>query len=266
MKIITLIENQVNKAGLLAEHGLCIYIDTGTQKILFDTGQTNAFIKNAEKLGVDLSEVDSVVISHGHFNHMGGLPAFLELNSKARVFLKKEALNHKFSNGSKSMEPSIDLDKHKDRLEFVTQALEIAEGVFIMSEIPIIDETDTNFQKCKVTVGENITDDKFPDELFLAITRKNKLSILSSCSHRGITNIIREAKVHFNLPIKLILGGFHFKEFAAEQYVNITYYLNQIEPETIGICHCTSMQKYADLANDCHTNVMYNFTGNTIRL
>ena len=266
MKIITLIENQVNKAGLIAEHGLCLYIDTGTKKILFDTGQTDAFIKNADKLGVNLSEIDSVVISHGHYNHMGGLPAFLELNSKAKVFLKKEALNHKFNNGSNSLEPPIDLEKYQDRLEFVSQPIEIDEGIFVMPDIPIRDSTDTNFQKCKVKIGEKMIDDEFPDELFLTIIKKNKLSILSSCSHRGITNIIREAKEHFDLPVKLILGGFHFKEFAAEQYVNITYYLNQIEPETIGICHCTSMQKYADLANDCHTNVMYNFTGNAIRL
>lgn len=266
MKIITLIENQVNKAGLLAEHGLCLYIDSGTKKILFDTGQTDTFIKNAEKLGVNLSEVDTVVISHGHYNHMGGLPAFLKLNKKAKVLIKKEALNHKFSAGSNSLEPPIDIEMYRDRIQYVSKPTEIDRGIFIMPEIPIRYSTDTNFQNCKVKIGEEMVDDEFPDELFLTVIRKNKLSILSSCSHRGITNIIQEAKEHFILPVKLILGGFHFKEFAAEQYVNITYYLNQIEPETIGICHCTSMQKYADLANDCHTNVMYNFTGNIISL
>ena len=89
MKIVTLIENLADSPGLVAEHGLSLYIDTGDKKILFDTGQSGLFIQNAQKLGVDVSEIDALVISHGHYDHTGGLRPFLEVNKKAKVFAKK---------------------------------------------------------------------------------------------------------------------------------------------------------------------------------
>ena len=90
MKLTTLIDNYVEKASLYAEHGLSILIDTGIVKILFDTGQSDNFIHNAEVLGIDLKEIDFVVLSHGHFDHTGGLYPFLQLNKKAKIICKKE--------------------------------------------------------------------------------------------------------------------------------------------------------------------------------
>lgn len=266
MKIVTLIENQVNRAGLVGEHGLCLYLETGNKKILFDCGQSDAFLKNAKVLGINILEIDTVIISHGHYNHVGGLPAFLDLNSHAKVLIKEEALFPKYSQGKKLRAPAVNLKPYEKRFEYVKAVMEVDEGVFIMPNIPIADPVDVNFQKGKVMVGDILQDDEFQDEMFIAITRKNKLSVISGCSHRGITNILREAKANFDLPVKLILGGIHFKEFSAEQYVNITYYLNKIEPETIAVCHCTNMQKYADLAGDCNAKIVYNATGSSIRL
>jgi len=97
MKIITLIENHVNSPGLVAEHGLSLYIDTGNKKILFDTGQSGLFIQNAQKLGIDIREIDLLVISHGHYDHTGGLYQFLEVNKKATVYAKKEIFTPKYS-------------------------------------------------------------------------------------------------------------------------------------------------------------------------
>ena len=78
MRIINLTENTLGRAGCLAEHGLCFYIETDNHRVLMDTGQTDLFRQNAEKLGVDLTAVDTVVLSHGHYDHGGGIPAFAE--------------------------------------------------------------------------------------------------------------------------------------------------------------------------------------------
>ena len=87
MKIITLVENTAENECFTAEHGLCIYIESEKHKLLLDTGQTDALIHNAEKLGTDLSEVDTVILSHGHYDHSGGILPFSEINNKAQIIM-----------------------------------------------------------------------------------------------------------------------------------------------------------------------------------
>src|SRR5665648_658871 len=96
MKILTLIENLVYKQGLVAEHGLAIYLETENRKILFDTGQTGLFLQNAQKLGVDIEDIDTLILSHGHYDHTGGLYPFLEKNSKAKVYAKSSIFTPKY--------------------------------------------------------------------------------------------------------------------------------------------------------------------------
>ena len=91
MKIVTLLENTACDAGLCAAHGLSLYIETPKHKILFDMGPDARFLDNAKKLGVDLSAVDIAVLSHGHYDHGGGLRAFCEINSQADIFIHTDA-------------------------------------------------------------------------------------------------------------------------------------------------------------------------------
>ena len=91
MKVVTLMENTVCREGFRCEHGLSLYLETGNHKILFDAGQSAAFAENAEKLGVDLSKVDFAVLSHGHYDHGGGLGKFLQIHPKAPVYVSRYA-------------------------------------------------------------------------------------------------------------------------------------------------------------------------------
>jgi len=264
MKITTLIENLVYKEGLVAEHGLSILFETQNRIILFDTGQSGLFIQNAVKLGIDLKKVDALVISHGHYDHTGGISAFLKINKHARVYAKREIFNMKF-NGFKSyigIPPETVIPRR--RLTLVETVTELDEGFFIVPEIPVKNLEDTRYANFFIRKGGGFLPDEFDDELFLASSSDGSVSVFSSCSHRGITNIIVEATRYFGLPLGLVLGGFHMKEADAENLGMVASFFKQIMPRQIGVCHCSGMGTYSLLKSELHEKVFYNMTGNSL--
>jgi 7,8-dihydropterin-6-yl-methyl-4-(beta-D-ribofuranosyl)aminobenzene 5'-phosphate synthase len=108
--------------------------------------------------------------------------------------------------------------------------------------------------------------DKFDDELFLVLKQNEQVNIVTACSHRGITNICNTAVEYFKLPVGLILGGFHTKNCTNEQYMHIIQYFRRLQPKQVGVCHCTGIEKYAEMAKECKAGVFYNFTGNEINI
>jgi len=266
MKIVTLIENLVYQQGLYAEHGLSIYIETENSKILFDTGQSGSFLQNANKMGVLIEEIDSLVLSHGHYDHTGGLYPFLEKNKKARVYAKKDIFTPKYRSHDRFIGTLSRNELLMDRLQFVDKITEIAENVFIMPDIDLYNSADTHFKGLNIKMGEEFFPDEFEDELFLAIMQNEQINIVTACSHRGITNICTTTTEHFKLPVGLILGGFHMKDCTIEQYVEITHYLRLLQPKSIGVCHCTGVEKYSEMFNECEAHLFYNYTGKEIFL
>jgi 7,8-dihydropterin-6-yl-methyl-4-(beta-D-ribofuranosyl)aminobenzene 5'-phosphate synthase len=266
MKIVTLIENIANEPSLFAEHGLSLYIDTGEKKILFDTGQSDMFIQNAQKLGIDVSEVDVLVLSHGHFDHTGGLYSFLEMNKKARVYAKKEIFTSKYKDKTHFIGTVKNESALSDRMIFVKTITEVAPDVFILPNIELHHDIDTNFTHLYTKEGNSYFPDKFDDELFLVIQKNKQINLITACSHRGITNICTTASNYFKLPVNLILGGFHMKYCGVEQYRHIIQYLGTIQPKLIGICHCTGIERFSEMIREFNSKVFYNFTGNEINI
>ena len=112
MKITSLVENTCSNGNYDVEHGLSLYIETEDKKILFDMGQTDLFVKNANIMGVDLSDVDVAVLSHGHYDHGGGLGKFLEINQKAPVYLSRYAFGKYYNGSSKYIGLDMDLNEN----------------------------------------------------------------------------------------------------------------------------------------------------------
>jgi 7,8-dihydropterin-6-yl-methyl-4-(beta-D-ribofuranosyl)aminobenzene 5'-phosphate synthase len=264
MRIITLIENVVNSPKLVAEHGLSLYIETTDKKILFDTGQSGLFLQNALTLGISIEDIDCLVLSHGHYDHTGGLYPFFEKNSNAKVYVKHNIFVPKYSGKTRFIGTLYNDELLKNRLVSVDSVTEIAENIFIMPDTPIHHSADTNFKGFYRKADQEFVPDEFDDELFMVIRLDDKINILTACSHRGITNICTTATNHFKLPIGLILGGFHMKECSVEQYVHITHYFRMLQPESIGSCHCTGIDKFAEMRSECETHMFYNYTGNEI--
>lgn len=265
-RIVTLAENLVYGRGLQAEHGLSLYIETPTHKLLFDTGASDLFIRNAAQLNIDLHDVDYLVLSHGHSDHTGGLHAFLELNSRATVVCKETIFDRKFKevreNGILEGE-TID----RRRFRFVKEQTELLPGIFLFPDIPLLDAVDTHFEHFFVMRTDHRVPDTFEDEMVLVLTDGSSFSILSACSHRGITNIIRRVREAFPTQnFRLLQGGFHIHNAENEKFDAIANYFEHDCPQQIAVCHCTGVDKYALLQQHFGDKVVYEYTGEMIEI
>ena len=197
MKIYTLIENTAVQADLTAEHGLSLYLETDGLRILFDMGQSDAFWDNAEKMGIDLAQVDVAVLSHGHYDHGGGLARFLQGNDHAPVYLSRHAFAPHYNAKGKY----IGLEQlRSERLIFTEDTCVIAPGVTLHS----CNSLGWKIDPMGLTMEGQQPED-FRHEQYLLIEENGKRICISGCSHKGIVNIAR----HFQPDV--LGGGFHFK-------------------------------------------------------
>lgn len=259
--ITTLVENLVYGKGLQGEHGLSLLVEVGGHKVLFDTGASDLFVRNARLMGIDLREVDFLVLSHGHRDHTGGVHHFLKLNSHAQVVCKREAFRPKYKDERENglMHPEA-LDPA--RFRFVEQTEEILPGVFVFPQLAVADEADTHFEHFYTVVEGRKVPDRFDDELALVLKRDNDLAVLSACSHRGITNILRTVQGAFPCgELKLVWGGFHIRTAGADKNRVIARYLADHLPERLGVCHCTGIDQYALFYQSFADRLFYGHTG-----
>ena len=233
MRVVTLLENTVCEENLVCEHGLSLYIETPQLRILFDAGQTDAFARNAEKLGIDLSKVDFAVLSHGHYDHGGGLGRFLEINPTAPVYLHKDAFMPHYNGAEKY----IGLDESllgNDRLIFTDGTVQPAPGVTLHTQIPVRHPIDP----AGLTVMENdrLMPEDFRHEQYLILAQTGKRICFSGCSHKGILNIA----AYFQPDV--LVGGFHFMKLSPEKDARrLTDAAQQLlqYPTTYYTGHCT---------------------------
>ena len=207
MKIVTLVENSCGRGGCIAEHGLSVYIETQKHKLLLDAGQTDAVVKNAETLGIDLSAVDTVILSHGHYDHSGGIMPFAKINPNAKIVMHSKASEPHY-NG----ERYIGIDKailDLPNLLLVGGDIKLDEELFLFSGItgrrcyP-----QGNKKLLRLENGEKVADD-FAHEQCLVIRQDGKSWLLSGCSHNGILNILdRYNELFGNVP-DYVITGFH---------------------------------------------------------
>ena len=255
MKIWTLIENTACQDHLTAEHGLSLYMEACGKKILFDTGKTCAFADNAEKMGIDLTQVDLCILSHGHYDHGGGISRFLEINSTAPVYLRQEAFGDHYSSGKYiGLDPAL---KHHPHLIPVSSDITLGEGIRLCScnnkprPFP--------FGVFGQTVGD--LPETYLHEQYLLLEERGKTVCVSGCSHKGILNI-----AHWFQP-DVLIGGFHFIRIPAEDPI-LTDYARQLLsfPTQYYTCHCTGQQQYAVLKQHMGSRLEYLSAGSSITL
>jgi 7,8-dihydropterin-6-yl-methyl-4-(beta-D-ribofuranosyl)aminobenzene 5'-phosphate synthase len=194
---------------------LSLHIRHGDLQILFDTGASGAFAENAERIGVDLREVDVAVLSHHHFDHGGGLQRFLAINDRARVWLRASGSTPRYFRALAVIKRPIGLDpvlfdRFPHRLDFVTESAEIAPGVHLLTRIGSRHARPKGNRHLFEQRGGKLIPDPFEHELVVVVREADEMVVFTGCSHHGILNMIDAARESFpGTPIKAVFGGFH---------------------------------------------------------
>ena len=259
MKIHILCENTALSPEFKAEHGLSLYIESAGQKILFDFGQSDIFAENAEKLGLDLREIDFAFLSHGHYDHGGGIKSFMEINHHAPIYISPAAFGPYYNAQDKyiGLEQSL---KGNPRFRILNEAIELNNAElypafnelnFPLDSAGLQEKSDTGF-----------IPDSFSHEQYLLLNEDGRRILISGCSHRGILNIAE----HFKPDV--LIGGFHFMKQEIKDGKNpildkAAEILNSL-PCTYYTCHCTGLSQYEYLKNLMGNRLNYLSSGKSL--
>ncbi len=207
MKIVNLVEDTYGNNECEYEHGLSFYIETNHHKLLADTGASDMLLRNAQKLNINLSNVDTVILSHGHYDHSGGIMPFVNVNSHAKIYMKKSA-GEDYYNGDRY----IGIDKqilNLPQIVFTDDYMKIDDELSLFSDItgnrlrPIGNKTLMH----KTQSG--IIQDDFKHEQCLVINNNGRMILISGCAHNGILNVLDRFKQIYNRTPDIVLTGFH---------------------------------------------------------
>ncbi|MGB5750151.1 MAG: MBL fold metallo-hydrolase [Desulfobacterales bacterium] len=257
----------------MGEHGLSFYIEAENRRILFDTGQNLAITHNAEVLGIDLSRIDTVVLSHGHYDHSGGLQSLLDCNNNFTLFAHPDVFGCKVKGaGDNPIYIGIPVDRKVFEQKGINIQLDkdpvpIAPGITATGEIPLENDFETVGSIFFLKNGEDYTADTLADDRALILDTDKGLVVLLGCSHRGVVNTLNHVtQITGCKRIHAILGGLHLGNASDEKLEKIMDHLHAFGLEKIGVGHCTGPKAFLALANEFKDRVYLNTVGNVMEL
>ena len=286
LKITTLIENLQDKEKRLCfEHGFSVLIETEDTKILFDTGQTGAFVKNAKDLGINLEDIDTIILSHGHYDHTGGVPNLLNcLRKKTPVYLGKEFWFPKYKllddgsykyNGNPfekilleeplqgknpAEQPVVEIHMVEDDITQLT------EQIFLFKNFKRVNAFETINPKFFVKTEQGYEQDLFSDEIALGVLTGEGLVLIVGCSHVGIVNILEHVRKTVNLPVAAVVGGTHLVEADRARLEMTAEVFRKYGIKTIAVSHCTGESGTELLKREFPACFFENHTGDILEL
>lgn len=270
MKATVLIDN-IAKNELTPEWGLSIYIEYKDKKILLDTGASENFIKNAQALGINLSQADFAVLSHAHYDHANGMERFFHENAKAPFYLrqgsKENCYGKKFLFSKYIGLPRGILDKYPNRILFAQGDYEICPGVALIPHKKKGLELVGKKNGLYVRQGRHLVPDDFSHEQSLVFDTKEGLVIFNSCSHGGADQIIREtAETYPGKRIYGLIGGFHLFQMPEKEIRALADRIKKTGIQKVYTGHCTGKRAFFLLKEELKDRVHQLETGLVIEL
>src|SRR6056297_1544299 len=245
LKITTLIENsQGEHLGLKIEHGLSFCIEKDGHKVLFDTGESEAFLENAKRLRIDLTDVEYVVLSHGHYDHSGGFRYLAESSKKFELIFGEGFFNEKYGYFNNSYEY---LGNNFDECFLAERGIpyrsvkgrneELLPGIHVITGFPRIHEDEVISPRFQIMKDGQFEPDLFEDEVMLAVETEKGLVAILGCSHPGMKNMLDFAVNQLDRPIYAVLGGTHLVESNKTGREKSIEYLKEKDIRVIGVSH-----------------------------
>lgn len=275
MRIVNLVENTEGRRACPAEHGLSYYIESAHHKILMDTGQSDLFLKNAQALGVDLTQVDTVVISHGHYDHGGGLPAFLKVNEKAKIYIQSSARGEFYSSSGTPEPHYIGLSEEffsSGRITWIDGERILDEELSLFSHIGTKYPIPSANRALLMKTPEGFVPDDFAHEQCLVVREGEQLVLFSGCAHHGILNVLDRFRELYGRNPDAVLSGFHLKkkegygEDDARELVELAYALKEQGQTLFYTGHCTGEEPFAVLKSHLGDRLCYVHCGDTVKI
>jgi 7,8-dihydropterin-6-yl-methyl-4-(beta-D-ribofuranosyl)aminobenzene 5'-phosphate synthase len=274
MRLVTLSENTAGKRpkGLVAEYGLSILVETDEQKILFDTGQNISVVHNAPLLGVDLRDLDLIVLSHGHYDHTGGLKRVLEETGEIEVLAHPDIFKKRYATHETSV-TSIGIPYTKRELEDAGAKFRFREEPTRIGDIMVTGKVErkTDFEKIDATLyveeGDELKGDELLDDQALVLETVKGLFVVLGCAHRGMINTVECAQeITGEDNIYGVIGGTHLVAADKVQMEETVRALKAYKIQRLGVSHCTGPQASARLADEFGDRFFYNNAGSVIEL
>jgi 7,8-dihydropterin-6-yl-methyl-4-(beta-D-ribofuranosyl)aminobenzene 5'-phosphate synthase len=273
LRITTLSENTAGMGDFLGEWGLSILIETDNSKILLDTGTSISAARNAETLDIDLGKIDKIVLSHGHYDHTGGLREILRIvKKKIEIIAHPDVWQAKYHIRKDDPERFIGIPFRQEELEslgarfsLTKQPVEIAENIGTTGEIPMVTEYETIDAGLFVKQDSNFQPDQVMDDRAVIIKTEKGLVIILGCAHRGMINTIYHAqKITGIVEIQAVIGGSHLIGASEERLWQSITALKELGVQKLGLCHCTDLPVISILSQEFGENFIFNKAGKVI--